>query len=226
MHVIANGKVAGDPRLREAVRVVRERGHPVRVGVTWEAGDAGRFVRDAAASGVEGVIAAGGDGTINEVVAGLVDLARSRPIPPNAALPRLPALGIVPLGTANDFARGCGLPTDDLTAALLSAAEGVAVPIDVGRVNGHTFINVATGGFGTQVTVDTPPEVKRLLGRVAYLVSGVASIGRLQARTINVRAPTSSGKARRTCSPWAMAGRRAAAFKCANTRCLTTDSWT
>ena len=51
----------------------------------------------------------------------------------------------------------------------------------------RTFINVATGGFGTQVTVETPPEVKRLLGRVAYLVAGVASIGRLQARTIQVR---------------------------------------
>ena len=172
---------------RDCVRrcgLVRERGHQVHISVTWEAGDAERFVRDAAAAGAEGVVAAGGDGTINEVVSGLAALTQSA-----AEQPHLPALGIVPMGTANDFARGCCVPTDDLTEALLNAAEGVAVPIDVGRVNGHTFANVATGGFGTQVTVDTPPEVKRLLGRVAYLVSGVASIGRLQARSIGVAPP-------------------------------------
>jgi lipid kinase YegS len=184
LHVIANGKVAGDPRLREAVRVARERGHQVHVNVTWDAGDAERFVRDAAEARADGVVAAGGDGTINEVVSGLVGLSTA-PFQPTC----LPALGIVPMGTANDFARGCGVSTDDLTEALLNAVEGVAVPIDAGRVNGRTFANVATGGFGTQVTVDTPPEVKRLLGRVAYLLSGVASIGRLQARTIEVQAP-------------------------------------
>ncbi|HVU88867.1 MAG TPA: lipid kinase YegS [Pirellulales bacterium] len=184
LHVIANGKIAGDPRLREAVRVVRERGHQVCVSVTWEAGDAASLVGAAAIASADGVVAAGGDGTINEVVSGLVGLSQSSS-PPN----RLPALGIVPMGTANDFARGCGVPTDDLTEALLNVAEGVATPIDAGRVNGRTFVNVATGGFGTQVTVETPPEVKRLLGRVAYLVSGVVSIGRLQARTIRVRAP-------------------------------------
>ncbi len=189
LHVIANGKVAGDPRLREAVRAVRERGHEVRVCVTWESGDAGRFAGLADAEGCDCVVAAGGDGTINEVASGLVEAGIIVGGQVAADLSARPALGIVPMGTANDFAHGCGVPTDDLTAALVNAAEGIAVPIDVGRVKDRTFINVATGGFGTQVTVETPPEVKRLLGHVAYLVAGVASIGRLQARTIQVRAP-------------------------------------
>ncbi|HEY4308673.1 MAG TPA: lipid kinase YegS [Pirellulales bacterium] len=183
LHVIVNGKVAGDPRLREAVRVVRERGHRIQVSVTWESGDAARFAQ-AAVTECDFVVAAGGDGTINEVVSGLIESSAA-----DAANPTRAAFGILPMGTANDFARGCHVPTDDLTQALVDVAEGVVTPIDVGRVNGRTFINVATGGFGTQVTVETPPEVKRLLGRVAYLVSGVASIGRLQARTITVRAP-------------------------------------
>ena len=102
----------------------------------------------------------------------------------------------------------------------MNVAEGDAVPIDVGRVNGRTFINVATGGFGTQVTVETPPEVKRLLGRVAYLVAGVASIGRLQARRFKFARRISSGRERPTFSLSAMAGKPGAAFKCASTALL------
>jgi lipid kinase YegS len=179
LHVIVNGKVAGDPRLREAVRVVREQGHEVQINVTWETGDAGRFAQSAAVNGAEAIVAAGGDGTINEVIGGVAD----------AGLPARAGVGILPMGTANDFARGCGVPTDDLTQALLDIATGTSTPIDLGRANGRTFANVATGGFGTQVTVETPPEVKRLLGRVAYLVAGMASLGRLQARNIQVKSP-------------------------------------
>jgi len=178
LQIIANGKVAGDPRLREAVRAARDRGHTVHISVTWESGDAARFAREFSAAGDVTVVAAGGDGTINEVVTGLAESGQSIQA----------GFGVVPLGTANDFARGCSLPTDDLTRALLLIAEGQATGIDFARVNARTFLNVATGGFGTQVTVETPPEVKRLLGRVAYLVSGMASLGRLQARTIQVRA--------------------------------------
>ena len=94
----------------------------------------------------------------------------------DAQVPLSSAVGVLPVGTANDFAHGCQLPIADLTQGLIAIAEGAATPIDVGRVNGRTFVNVATGGFGTQVTAETPPEVKRLLGHVAYLVSGVASM--------------------------------------------------
>jgi lipid kinase YegS len=179
LHVIANGKVAGDSRLRAAVQEARVRGHQVLVSVTWETGDAARFACAAAQEGCDCVVAAGGDGTINEVAAGVA----------KAGLPARSAVGVLPLGTANDFAHGCGLPITDLTRGLIDIAQGAATPIDVGRVNDRVFINVATGGFGTQVTVETPPEVKRLLGHAAYLIAGVASIGRLQARTISVKAP-------------------------------------
>ena len=179
LQIIANGKVAGDERLRAAVRTVRDRGHNVCVRVTWESGDAARFAAEAARSGCEAIVAAGGDGTINEVVGGVID----------AQVPSSSAVGVLPMGTANDFAHGCQLPISDLTQGLIAIAEGAATPIDVGRVNGRTFVNVATGGFGTQVTAETPPEVKRLLGHVAYLIAGVASIGKLQARTISVTAP-------------------------------------
>ena len=123
-----------------------------------------RAFRQASHDGVELVIAGGGDGTVNEVVKGLLDgTAQSKP---------RSALAILPLGTANDLARACGIPLDPF-AALRLALSGVATPVDVGQANGRSFMNVATGGFGTQVTVATPNELKKILGGAAYFLTGV-----------------------------------------------------
>lgn len=100
--------------------------------------------------GVATVIAGGGDGTINEVSTALIH-CRGEDIP---------ALGILPLGTANDFATSVGIP-DVLDKALKLAIAGNAVEIDMVQVNDKTcFINMATGGFGTRVTTETPENSK------------------------------------------------------------------
>jgi YegS/Rv2252/BmrU family lipid kinase len=78
-----------------------------------------------------------------------------------------PALAVIPLGTANDFARGCGIPRDPSQALALCVA-GDPVAVDVGRANNRWFINAASSGFGATVTATTPPELKRLLGGAAY----------------------------------------------------------
>jgi lipid kinase YegS len=159
LRLILNGKAAGHEPLRGAIAALREAGHCIAVRLTWEHGDALRWVAEA--DPAEVVVAAGGDGTVNEVVRGLMDRPeRERP-----------ALGIVPLGTANDFATGCAIPADP-TAALQLCATGAPVPIDVGRANDHWFINVASSGFGAEVTANTPPELKRLLGGAAYTLMG------------------------------------------------------
>jgi lipid kinase YegS len=127
--------------------------------VTREKGDARRFVSEAGEMDL--VVAAGGDGTLNEVVHGLMDLSEAaRPI-----------LGIVPLGTANDFATGCSIPRDPAKALAL-CMRGQGVPIDVGKANHHWFINAASSGFGAEITATTSPELKRLLGPAAYTVMG------------------------------------------------------
>jgi lipid kinase YegS len=110
---------------------------------------------------VDLLIAAGGDGTLNEVLHGLMDLS----------VAVRPTLGIVPLGTANDFATGCGIPRDPAKALAL-CMRGEGVPIDVGKANDHWFINAASSGFGAQITATTSPELKRLLGPAAYTVMG------------------------------------------------------
>jgi lipid kinase YegS len=127
--------------------------------VTWEKGDARRFVLEA--DEVDLLIAAGGDGTLNEVLHGLMNMSTvSRPM-----------LGIVPLGTANDFATGCGIPRD-LEKALALCMKGEGVPIDVGKANEHWFINAASSGFGAEITSTTSLELKRLLGAAAYSLMG------------------------------------------------------
>src|SRR5262245_66401980 len=128
VRLILNGKVAANDALRAAVGRQREGGHGIDVRVTWEKEDARRFVSEAGK--VDLLVAAGGDGTLNEVLHGLM----------NMPTVLRPSLGIVPLGTANDFATGCGIPRDP-TKALALCIKGEAVPIDVGKANDHWFIN-------------------------------------------------------------------------------------
>jgi len=82
-----------------------------------------------------------------------------------------PVFGVVPLGTANDFATGCGIPREPQKALAL-CMEGNASPIDVGKANDRWFLNVASVGFGAEVTATTSPKLKRLLGPAAYAVMG------------------------------------------------------
>ena len=157
--LILNGKAAGNDALQTAVARQRAIGHTIEVRVTSEKGDARRFVAETGE--VDLLIAAGGDGTLNEVVHGLMDLSEvARPV-----------LGVVPLGTANDFATGCGIPHDP-EQALALCMEGTEVPVDVGKANEHWFLNAASIGFGAEITATTPPELKNLLGPAAYAVMG------------------------------------------------------
>lgn len=160
--LILNGKKADRPDVRAAVARLRDSGHPLEVRVTWERGDAARLVAEAARAGVDRVIAGGGDGSVNEVAAGLMGLA------PAAR----PAMGILPLGTANDFATACRIPAD-AAAALALAVSAPTVAIDLGQANTSVFANVAAGGFGAAVTAETPVELKNFLGGGAYTIMGL-----------------------------------------------------
>jgi len=174
--LILNGKSAGDDALREAVKLLRDEGMDIQVRVTWEKGDAVRYVEEAQRLCVDTVIAGGGDGTINEVATALVACEGDN----------VPALGILPLGTANDFATSVGIP-DALDKALQLAIVGKAVPIDIARVNEKTcFINMATGGFGTRITSETPEKLKAALGSVSYLIHGLMRMDMLKADSCEI----------------------------------------
>jgi lipid kinase YegS len=172
IRIILHAKVAGDIDVRDAVNRLRDEGHDISVRVTWEPSDSEGFAIEAAqSSDVKTIVAGGGDGTLNAVVTGIL---KSGHLP-------LPSIGLLPLGTANDFARGCGIPDADPYAALKIIADQAPVPIDVGFCNDHYFINVATGGFGTDVTVETNPQLKKVLGGAAYLLTGVSRLANVGA---------------------------------------------
>jgi lipid kinase YegS len=143
---------------------VRGQGIDLRVRIPWNKRDKRRVVREALDAGSTRIIAGGGDGTINAVVNALVGKGKK---PPRATM------GILPLGTANDFAHGLGLPVDDLGQCLEIACTRPAQQIDVGRANGKCFINVASGGFGAEITATTPVKMKKALGGGAYTLMGL-----------------------------------------------------
>lgn len=175
--IILHGKQAANQELRDAVAAVREDGHQIEVRVTWEAGDSSLFAAEAAKEGIDTVIAGGGDGTVNEVLNGLVQVEGNSS-----------ALGVIPLGTANDFARSAGIPLQ-LEGALRVAVETEPVAVDVGRSGDRAFMNVATGGFGTEVTVNTNPKLKRLLGGAAYFITGLGRFSELEPVPVRLRGP-------------------------------------
>ena len=125
---------------------------------------ASSMVKEAIARGAKRVIAGGGDGTINAVVNALVGKGKKNP---------KATMGVLPLGTANDFAHGLGLPCDDLKQCLEIACTAKAKPIDVGRANKRSFINVTSGGFGAEITATTPVGMKKALGGGAYTLMGL-----------------------------------------------------
>ena len=182
--LILNGKATGNEDVREAVATLRERGVQLEVRVTWESGDAERYVAEAIAHGVDTIIAAGGDGTLSEVAETLAH----REEPADA----LPSLGLLPLGTANDFATAAEIPDAPL-AALELIRHAPARPVDLLRIDADGKVwwcaNVASGGFGTEVTVETDEGLKKVLGGLAYLVTGVSRLGRIDPIQARVRAP-------------------------------------
>jgi lipid kinase YegS len=159
--LVVHGARADRPDLRHMVSWVRDRGHLVELAVTYDPGDAAAFAADAADRGVDVVVAVGGDGTLNEVVNGLD--GRDTP------------LGVVPLGTANDFARQIGIPADAdhaMDVVLLKEPRRM----DTASLNGRRFVNVSSGGVGAEATAETPTQAKATLGALAYAITGVRKL--------------------------------------------------
>lgn len=104
---------------------------------------------------VDLAIVGGGDGTLNAAAAGLV----------YTGLP----LGVLPLGTANDFARTLGIPADPVKAAEIIVA-GQQKLIDLGEVNGHLFLNVASIGFSAELAAELTEYAKRRWGTLGYAI--------------------------------------------------------
>ena len=128
--------------------------------------DAGRF---------DLVVCCGGDGTLNEMVSGMMQ--REDHVP----------MGYIPLGSTNDFAASLHLPSH-VEEAALRCVEGTAFHMDVGSLNDRYFNYIAAFGAFTEASYATPQQIKNALGHLAYILEGVKSLGRLQPIHVRITA--------------------------------------
>lgn len=145
------------------MRFLMRNAHRFALYATNHAGEAEDLAARFAAAGEPVVIAAGGDGTLNEVVCGL---AGSNVL-----------LGVLPAGTMNVFAREMGIPFDSLDRALQIIEDGFVQEVDLFEANGAPFVQMAGVGFDALVIEETTWELKKVLGPLAYLVAAVKVLG-------------------------------------------------
>jgi YegS/Rv2252/BmrU family lipid kinase len=150
---------AHSAKARKHVDRVRTLAAGAHFAETQAAGDARRLARTLAEEGWSTVVAAGGDGTVNEVVAGLLE----------AEVGIRPSLGLLPMGTMNVFALELGLPVLSLEGCWNRVVAGRTREIDVWRAGAHPFVQMAGVGVDAQVIRHTTWEAKKQWGPLSYL---------------------------------------------------------
>jgi YegS/Rv2252/BmrU family lipid kinase len=171
-------------RLKSLEAKLRRALGPLDIECTRAPRDAERIAREGVRSGVERVIVAGGDGTLSEVVTGLL----------SAGLGEYATVGLLPVGTAGDFARGLGAP-HDLDAAIDRIAGGKTLRVDAGRATYHCdgreavtsyFANVASIGLGGDVAELVNRTGKVFGGRLSYLLGALRGVARYRGEPVSI----------------------------------------
>lgn len=154
--VILNPAARGEKasRLEERIQSLSA-GMPMRL--TSEAGDARSIAAEAVRDGVEVIIAAGGDGTLNEVVNGI----GTAPV----------RIGILPVGTMNVFATEIGIPQGNLESAWRIIESGRVIEVDLPQANDTRFVQLAGVGLDAEVVRKTSTDSKKALGPLSYLLT-------------------------------------------------------
>ena len=156
-----SGKELMKKNLPDILDVLEQAGFEASAyATTAEPESAKKEARRAAEAGFDLVVAAGGDGTINEVVNGI------------APLENRPKMAIIPGGTTNDYARALKVPRDNIRAAAEVILKNQTVKMDIGKAAEMYFINIAAGGHLTELTYEVPSELKSIFGYLAYLAKG------------------------------------------------------
>jgi len=169
-YIIFNPR-AGSATDRKSILSQLARLNPLALRITRKAGDAEKWARSAIKTTCDCVVVAGGDGTLNEVVNGLATHAKKVRV------------GIVPLGTGNDFARTLGLPSS-IEQNIDILCSGKTKRIDLVRVKSKRtryFVNVSAGGFSGVVDGKITPKIKRTWGPLAYIRGAAAALPQLHA---------------------------------------------
>lgn len=159
---LKSGKNQIKPHFSTIIDMFVAAGYEVTVHTTQAVKDAYTVARERSA-GYDLIVCSGGDGTLDEVVSGLVELEEH------------PPLGYIPAGTTNDFAKSLGI-SSNMTTAAANVLSGSPSAIDVGVFNGRYFAYVAAFGAFTDVSYQTPQQMKNSFGHLAYLMEGIKSL--------------------------------------------------
>jgi len=170
----AAGMKQGKKYLAEVIAYFGGRGYISTVFVTEKRGDATEFVKKYS-SDFDLIVCIGGDGTFNEVIAGLLGAGLSIPI------------GYIPAGSTNDFANSLNL-SSDIMQACRDIVEGGEITLDVGDFNGRIFSYVASFGAFTKASYSTPQNIKNALGHVAYILEGIRDIPQIRPEHVRIEA--------------------------------------
>ncbi|WP_106494662.1 diacylglycerol kinase [Lentibacillus sp. Marseille-P4043] len=168
-----SGREAFKKELANVLERFEIAGYETSAHATTCEGDATEAAKIAVERRYDVVVAAGGDGTINEVVNGLAEQDFR------------PKLGIIPVGTTNDFARALSIPRNIMKAVDI-ILDDHSMPLDIGKVNEHYFINIAGGGKLTELTYEVPSKLKTMLGQLAYYMKGIEMLPSLKPTSVRI----------------------------------------
>lgn len=153
-----SGKGQIKNNLVDIVDIMVKAGYDVTIYTTQARADATRKVMEEAAN-FDRIVCSGGDGTLDEVVTGLIKSDTNTPI------------GYIPAGSTNDFANSLGIPKEMVKAAEVAVGKN-PFPCDIGDFNSDTFVYVAAFGLFTEVSYKTSQQLKNIFGHVAYIMEG------------------------------------------------------
>lgn len=168
-----SGREAIKKALPDILEKFEVAGYETSTHATTGEGDATEAAKIAVERGYDLIVAAGGDGTINEVINGL------------AGFDERPRLGIIPAGTTNDFARALHIPRD-IHRAVDVILSRKSIRLDIGKVNDHYFMNIAGGGKLTELTYEVPSKLKTMLGQLAYYIKGIEMLPSLKPTRVKI----------------------------------------
>lgn len=160
---LQSGKATISSKLAVVIDMFTKAGYEVTDRPTQERMDACAAAKYACGQGFDLIVCSGGDGTLNEVIQGVMRSEKKLPI------------GYIPAGSTNDFARGVGIPRN-IIDAVQWIIDGKKYPCDIGSFNDKFFTYIAAFGAFTEVTYETSQQVKNVLGHVAYVLNGISRL--------------------------------------------------
>lgn len=169
-----SGKKKANKFLTDIVDIFTKDGYMSTILTTTKRGDGTEYVSNYGAE-FDLITCIGGDGTFNEVVAGLLSIDKKVPI------------GYIPAGSTNDFANSLKL-SNNILAAAKTITAGKKVPLDIGSFNGRKFSYVASFGAFTETSYSTPQSTKNMLGHLAYILEGVTSLTSIKPHHMKIEA--------------------------------------